>query len=680
VAERQPALERLFPDRAILRGRSLTGLLVSVLAALVLGGILLFAWLLLDLLSTRGQLGDSAAASLAEVYTVEVEVVEPPPAGEPEQGEPAAGKPAAADAEPAAIVVVPADWARPGANRGLLPTVARLRSQNTLGAGLLTSLVAALPALRTNTSAMVTLLVGGVLLAILWAILVRAALARCRAAASEVTTRLRRSLHRHALRLGPSDLRDREGATVLHLFTAEVGTVGEGIREWTNRVGRHVCELVVLLAVALLVDWRLTLQCLLPLAGCWYLVHHEFRRRAERRRLGMQQAGEDLRRLAESLHNTRLVRGFGMENFEHEQFGKHLDRYQRDVLAVERGEATTLWAVRVLVAASLGLVFLLVGWKVLAAPEEWSLSLSGAIVLLVAFGWMYQPLERLGEVPALRQRARIAAESVQRYLDEIPEVSQAVGAKFLEPLSRELRFEAVTYRARTGDLLLDELDITIRAGDVVALVSMDPLEARAAAYLLPRFIEPASGRVVIDGEDVAWVTLESLRAETIFVGAGDTFFTGTVHENVSCGSPEIGKPEITTATKTVHAHNFIQRLPHGYETVLGEHGEQLDPGRAFRLGLARAIVRNPALLIVEEPDAPLDTDTKSLLDDAYDRIFADRTCILLPARLSTLRRATRVIVLQNGKVVADGHHADLVKSSALYRHWEYMRFNEFTRV
>jgi ATP-binding cassette, subfamily B, bacterial len=662
VADRQPALERLFPNRAILRGRALAGLLVSVVAALVLGSLLLVAWLLLDLLHTGGQLGDVDAARLADVYTTPVPLAEgaaPPP-----------------DVESARV---PAAWTAPGPNRGLLPTVARLRARGALAARPMTSLVGALPVLRSNRSALSVLLLVGLLLAIVWTILVRAAQSASRTTAFEVTTRLRRSLHRHALRLGPSDLRDREGDTALRLFTREVDTVGEGIREWTNRVGRYVCEVVVLLGVALLIDWRLTLLCLVPLAGCWYLVRQELRRRAERHGLGMEHAGEDLARLAESLRNTRLVRGFGMENFEHEQFGLHLDRYQRDVLAVERGDATTRWALRVLVAACLGLVFFLVGWKVLAPDAATSLSLPGALVLLVAFGWMYLPLERLGEVSGLHRRASVAAEAVQRYLEEIPEVSQAVGAKFLEPLANELRFEAVTYRSRTGHVLLDELDITIRGGDVVALVSIDPLEARAAAYLLPRFIEPASGRIVIDGEDIAWVTLESLRAETIFVGAGDTFFTGTVHENVSCGSPEIGKPEITTAAKTVHAHNFIMKLPQGYETVLGEHGEQLDTGQAFRLGLARAIVRNPALLVVEEPDAPLDADTKSLLDDAYDRILAGRTGILLPTRLSTLRRARRVIVLQGGKVVADGHHADLVKSSAVYRHWEYTRFNEFSR-
>jgi ATP-binding cassette subfamily B protein len=134
---------------------------------------------------------------------------------------------------------------------------------------------------------------------------------------------------------------------------------------------------------------------------------------------------------------------------------------------------------------------------------------------------------------------------------------------------------------------------------------------------------------------------------------------------------------VTEAAKKTHAHNFILRLQQGYETVLGEHGEQLDAGQAFRLGLARAVSRNPALMIIDEPDDALDADAKSLLDDAYNRITRDRTVLFLPTRLSTLRRADRIVVIHRGRVEAIGPYSHLVKESPLYRHWEYVRFNEF---
>ncbi len=217
----------------------------------------------------------------------------------------------------------------------------------------------------------------------------------------------------------------------------------------------------------------------------------------------------------------------------------------------------------------------------------------------------------------------------------------------------------------------------MEAGTTIALISLDPLEARSAAYLLPRFIEPRQGRILIDGQDTAWGTLESLRAETIFVGGEDPFFTGTVAENISCGNSRYTMQDINEAAKTAHANHFIMRLPQGYETVLGEHGEILAPGESFRLGIARAVLRDPALLIIEEPRESLDEDTKSLLDDSYTRVFKERTVILLPTRLSTLKRVDRIILLDNGQIAASGAYTALLKKSELFRHWEYVHYNAF---
>jgi ABC-type multidrug transport system fused ATPase/permease subunit len=283
------------------------------------------------------------------------------------------------------------------------------------------------------------------------------------------------------------------------------------------------------------------------------------------------------------------------------------------------------------------------------------------------------------ELPLIRRKVSRVADRIYRYLNRIPEVGQAVGAKFLQPLSKSIQFESVSYSLPNKRKVLDGLDLKIPAGEVTSVLSLDPLSAQALAYLLPRFIEPQAGRVLFDGEDIAWVTLESLRAETMFVGQSDPFFTGTVLENITCGSGDYSLQEITEASKQTHAHNFILKLPQGYETVLGEHGEQLDAGQAFRLGLARAVLRDPALMIIAEPSETMDEDTKSLLDDAYNRITRNRTVIFLPSRLSTLRRADHIVLLHQGKVEAVGTYATLVRKSALYRHWEYMRFSEFSR-
>jgi ABC-type multidrug transport system fused ATPase/permease subunit len=251
-----------------------------------------------------------------------------------------------------------------------------------------------------------------------------------------------------------------------------------------------------------------------------------------------------------------------------------------------------------------------------------------------------------------------------------------VGAKFLQPLSRSLHFDAVTYRTPSQKLLLDRLTLKLDAGKSYAVVSLDPMEAKAFALLLPRFLEPQSGRVLFDGEDIAWATLESLRAEAVFVGGDDPPLRGTVLDNLRAGNPQFALPQVTEAAKQTHAHNFLVRLPQGYETVL-TGDDELDPSQRFRLSLTRAILRNPALLIIEEPKVPLDEDTKQLLDDAYQRLLPGRTVIFLPSRLTTLKRVDEVILLHHGQVAAQGPQSELVNESPLYRHWEYLHFNEF---
>ena len=419
----------------------------------------------------------------------------------------------------------------------------------------------------------------------------------------------------------------------------------------------------------------------MPLLACWYLVRQERQRFEKSRRQREDRVGIALKLLAEGLRKTRLVRGFGMENFELERFQVHLGRFLRKTASLREDERVSRWLCWMLVLIALAIVLFLIATKTLTDPSDSAhLPVSAILMFVMALRAAYRPANELWELPRLEHTAGQRADIIMRYLNRIPEVGQAVGAKFLQPLSKQIIFESVTYRLPDKRLVLDRVDLRMPAGKITAVISLDPREARALTYLLPRFIEPQSGRVLIDGEDLAFVTLESLRAEVIFVGGTDPFFTGTVTENINCGDPRFSLPHVTEAAKLVHAQSFIAKLPQGYETALGEHGESLDAGQAYRLGLARALLRDPALMIIEEPSERLDEDTKSLLDDTYTRLAKNRTLIFLPSRLSTVRKADQVVLLHKGRVESIGPYAKLITSSPLLRHWEYVRFNEFSRV
>jgi ATP-binding cassette subfamily B protein len=245
-------------------------------------------------------------------------------------------------------------------------------------------------------------------------------------------------------------------------------------------------------------------------------------------------------------------------------------------------------------------------------------------------------------------------------------------------MSRNLEFDDVTLRdPGTDRKLLDALTMTIPAGKRVAIVGPDEAEKHAVVSLIARFLDPATGEVRIDGKNLRWVTLDSLRNQIAQVMQQNLNFNDTVANNIGCGDPSYSIPQIIEAAKLAHAHNFIQRLPYGYETAIGALGHSLRAGEEFRIALARAILRDPALLIIEEPTDGQDEDSRAMLDDAYDRLLADRTVIFLPHRLSTVKSCDRVYLIHDGKLEGEGEHRELLQGNELYRHLHYVEYNVF---
>lgn len=654
------AFEKVFPRGELLRGGALWSCLLQTCATVFLVLMLIDVYLLTHLLIHEGRF----SIPLAEREELEELIGNTTPEVRGEENAPAQNAAAVSVTETGNVVFD---------DPGLLPVVwaDRYRPWGR-------TLVAAykqFPALREDGGALAILLGALALFSFARTMVESRARSFAMHTALAIASRLRQSIHRQSLRLSPSDLEGKESAESLHLFTTVVDQLRDGVFNLVDRLGRDPIRVLLLLALGFAVHWKLALQCVIPLGACWYLVRRQRVSSDESRRLSEALSANELRLLAESLMKTRLVRGFGMENFERDQFQKYLQRFQDKVTQGWRAKAWSQRGVRLLAALCLALVLYLVAGRVMLPPHD--LSFASGVLLLTTLGAVYFPLQRLSRLSAEHEPAELSASRIQTYLGRIPEVGQAVGAKFLQPLSKMLEFEKVVYTLPGKRELLRELTLRIKAGRQVAIVSTDPLESLTLAYMLPRFIEPQSGRIIIDGEDISWVTLESLRAETIFVGGKDPFLTGTVRDNISVGSSTTSLQEVTEAAKAAHAHSFILKLPQGYETVIGEHGEQLDAGQGFRLGLARAILRKPALLVIEEPAEHLDEDTKDLIDDTYTRLAQKRTTIFLARRMSTLRRADEIVFIHHGRVAAIGPHDRIVQTSQLYRHWEYINFNEF---
>jgi ABC-type multidrug transport system fused ATPase/permease subunit len=275
------------------------------------------------------------------------------------------------------------------------------------------------------------------------------------------------------------------------------------------------------------------------------------------------------------------------------------------------------------------------------------------------------------------RQANRSARGIFEFLERRPEVHQNVGAQFLNALKEQIAIDNVSVESRSGRRLLEGASVEIPANSRTAVIGQEEDSKLALACLIPRLLDPISGRVLIDGHDLREVTIDSVRAQVATVLQADLIFTDSVLVNIGLGDPLNNLPRVIEAAKVAHAHHFIQDLPHGYDTTIGPLGHYLKPDEQFRIALARAYLHDPSIMIVEEPNTPIDEDTTHFIDDTLSRLSIGRTLIILPHRLGSVQSSDYVIVLHNRRVENSGSPAQLQNESKLYRHLLYTEFNEF---
>ena len=511
-------------------------------------------------------------------------------------------------------------------------------------------------------------------LALIRAVLTFTASYMAAVATIEAATRLRRAVYHHTYRLGTLAFRALGPSEAVSVTTRHLEAVHDGLYAWLTVVFREPVKFGLLLVFALLVDFWLALAFLVFAILVWLIggqIAAYFRRRG---RFAAHRAAEQLVLVQESLMLMRLVKVYLMELFNQARVERQLATYADAQHRRYRGEA-----IYRPILASLGLlaalILLFVAGQVVVDGE---LSVTTAMVLITALVSMYWPLTTWLDHRKFIRRGRRSAAVLFEFLDRSGGVGQVVEAEFLAPMSKQLEFDDVSLQEPgVGRKLLDDISLVVQAGQRVALVGPNDLEKHALVYLIPRFLDPTSGEIRIDRRNLRWVTLDSLRAQTALVMQHNLVFNDTVGNNIGCGDPSYKLPKIIEAAKIAHAHQFIQKLPQGYETPIGEMGYPLNLGEKFRIALARAILREPAMMVIEEPFEQLDDDTKALIDDTFARVLPGRTVIFLPHRLSTIRSCDKVFLLYNGRIEGAGEHRELLAKNELYRHLQYLEFNEF---
>lgn len=494
-------------------------------------------------------------------------------------------------------------------------------------------------------------------------------------AAAEAGARLRRAVYQHTFRRGSLAIRAQGPSEAVSVFTRHVESVQDGLDAWLASWGRPF--LVLLFGVfALAVSPWLGLGFLCLALLVLGIIGRAADAQARREQAAVQKAAQQLALMQEGLRLIRLVKCYLMDQFSQQRMDRQLAAYsrydQRRRVAETMHRALSLCLIALALAVWLGFAV----WLVLTQRVEAVEAVLATMALVALF---LAGIDLRARLPAI-QRGQQSAVALFEFLDQPSDVGQEVGADALPPLSHQLELDNVSMREPGGTrMLLEEISLRIPAGRRVGVVGPDDREKHALACLLPRFLDPTAGEIRVDEHNLRWVSLESLRGQIGLVLRHNLIFNDSVLQNIGCGSATAKLPQITEAAKLAHAHQFIQKLPKGYETVIGELGYPLDIGEQYRIALARAILRQPTMLIIEEPPAAdLDSDTLALLDDTYNRILTGRTVLFLPHRLATLRTCDHLILLHHGRIEAAGNHRDLLAASEYYQHLHYVEFNPFS--
>ena len=482
---------------------------------------------------------------------------------------------------------------------------------------------------------------------------------------------IREALYRQLQRLSLSYFESRRTGAIMSYITNDVAALQVALVESAIEM---ITESVILLGsmVAMFaIDPMLTLLTLITMPLVFTAINI-FGKKLRRAGSVMQERAADITSvLQETVLAVRVIKSFVREDYEIERFGRENYHNFRAQMKSAQLMATLTPLIEFLAAIGVTVIIWYGGREVVGGH----LTTGALMAFLIYVVNLSNPIKRLSRVYGNIQRALAAAQRVFEVLDTRPDIEDMPGATELPPIKGEVAFHNVTFEYKPGEPALIDISLTAKPGQVVAIVGPSGAGKTTIANLIPRFYDPTAGDIAIDGVDIKTVTLSSLRRQIGIVPQETMLFNGSVYENILYGDLDASRDAVIEAARAANAHNFITEMPQGYDTQSGERGTKLSGGQRQRIAIARAILKNPRVLILDEATSALDTESEALVQEALDKLMLGRTSFVIAHRLSTVQRADVILVMEKGRIVERGSHAQLINSGGLYSKLYQVQFD-----